>query len=315
MTVVYIDSVFFLNLIMDYLLLLIAGKVSGVPLRRRRYISAAILGAVYAVAIFLPGGEFLSAGMIKAAVWILMSLIAFGKEYRLLRLSLVFLGISCAMAGMILILGLLSGTPVPLMNGIFYTDVDGKTLLIAAGSAYLLCSLVSDISFSNGIRGRLLLVTVNICGRKTELTALWDSGNTLRDPVKGQPVLVVSSELLRELFPPQFRHCFTQKILRAPADAFERLMEEIPELHPALLPYRSVGTAAGFLLSVRTEWIEVEGGRYEGIRVALSPTALGTEYMALWGGERKQNGKRIHLSRTLLSRHRKSTGDSLYWRQ
>ena len=35
-TVVYIDSVFVLNALMDYLLLLSAGRLAGVPLRRGR---------------------------------------------------------------------------------------------------------------------------------------------------------------------------------------------------------------------------------------------------------------------------------------
>ena len=37
MTVVYIDSVFVLNGLMDYLLLLCAGRLAGLSLRRKRY--------------------------------------------------------------------------------------------------------------------------------------------------------------------------------------------------------------------------------------------------------------------------------------
>jgi len=58
MTVVYVDSVFVLNTVMDYLLLLSTARLTGVPLRRRRYLLAALAGGVYAVAVFLPGGGF-----------------------------------------------------------------------------------------------------------------------------------------------------------------------------------------------------------------------------------------------------------------
>ena len=57
MTVVYIDSVFVLNALMDYLLLLSAGRLAGVPLRRGRYVLGALLGGGYAAAVFLPGME------------------------------------------------------------------------------------------------------------------------------------------------------------------------------------------------------------------------------------------------------------------
>ena len=66
MTVVYVDSVFILNGVMDYLLLLVTARLAGIPLRRRRYLLAALAGAAYAVAVFLPGMGFLSAPPVKA---------------------------------------------------------------------------------------------------------------------------------------------------------------------------------------------------------------------------------------------------------
>ena len=57
MTVVYIDSLFLLNLIVDYLLLLGAARLSGAVLCRPRLALGAVLGAAYACAVFLPGLE------------------------------------------------------------------------------------------------------------------------------------------------------------------------------------------------------------------------------------------------------------------
>ena len=58
-TVVYLDSVFVLNGLMDYLLALCAARLAGVPLRRGRYVLAGVLGGAYAAAVFLPGLSFL----------------------------------------------------------------------------------------------------------------------------------------------------------------------------------------------------------------------------------------------------------------
>ena len=52
MTVVYIDALFLLNLIVNYLLLLAAAKLAGEPLRRLRLAAGAALGGLYAAAIF-----------------------------------------------------------------------------------------------------------------------------------------------------------------------------------------------------------------------------------------------------------------------
>ena len=123
MTVVYADSVFCLNALMDYLLLLSTARLAGIPLRRRRYALAALLGGAYAVACFLPGASFLAFTPVKAAAGVLLALVAFGGEERLLRLTVLLFAVSCAMAGCVLGLGLLSGASVPAANGIFYTDV------------------------------------------------------------------------------------------------------------------------------------------------------------------------------------------------
>lgn len=74
MTVVYVDSVFVLNALMDYLLVLCAARLAGIPLRRRRYLLAGLLGGAYAVAVFLPGLGFLSATPVKLAAGILLAL-------------------------------------------------------------------------------------------------------------------------------------------------------------------------------------------------------------------------------------------------
>ena len=44
MQVIYVDSLFCLSLLTDYLLCLTAGRLCGLVLRRRRYLAAALLG-------------------------------------------------------------------------------------------------------------------------------------------------------------------------------------------------------------------------------------------------------------------------------
>lgn len=117
MTTVYVDSVFVLNTLMDYLLLLCTARLAGIPLRRWRYVLAAILGGAYAVAVFLPGWGFLGLLPVKIAVGVVLSVIAFGGEARILRLTLLLLAVSCAMAGCVLGLGLLAGSAVRWSRG------------------------------------------------------------------------------------------------------------------------------------------------------------------------------------------------------
>ena len=294
MTVVYVDSVFILNGVMDYLLLLVTARLAGIPLRRRRYLLAALAGAAYAVAVFLPGMGFLSAPPVKTAAGVLMALIAYGGETRLARLTLLFFALSCALAGSVLALGLLAGGSVPVTRGVFYTDVDARVLLAAATAAYGLVRVVFRAAARSGVEGRLVPVRIAIDGKTAELTALWDSGNTLRDPVDGQPVLVVAPGSLRGILPGAAARLCTPEALGAPAELLAPLAQAAPELAPRLAPYRAVGVRGGLLVPVRSEWTQIGAQRHPGLRLALSPTVLGDGYAALWGGEVRMGGRHEH---------------------
>jgi len=295
-TVIYIDSVFALNGLMDYLLLLCAARLAGIPLRRGRYALAALAGGAYAAAVFLPGLGFLAQTPVKLAAGALLALIAYGGEEKLLRLTLLFFAVSCAMAGCVLGLGLLAGGGVPAVNGIFYTNVDARALVIAGTAAYAVLSLVFRAAAGHGVKGELLRVRVSIGGRTAELTALWDSGSGLR-AADGRAVLVTAPGALDGALPPAAVKLLTSAGLQAPETLLEPLRAAAPELRPRLTPYRAVGTAAGLLLTIRTDWTEIGGARYPGLTAALAPSALGAGYTALWGGPAGKGGKHGNLEK------------------
>ena len=164
MTVVYLDSVFLFNALLDYLLFLSTARLAGIPLRRRRYLLCGVLGGLYAAAVFLPGGGFLTETLVKAGVGLLLALIAFGRETHFLRLTLLTVAIACALAGTVLALGLLAGQHIPNARGIFYTNVNGKTLLLSASGVYLLLTVIFRAAAAHGIRGECLPVTTGANG-------------------------------------------------------------------------------------------------------------------------------------------------------
>ena len=126
-------------------------------------------------------------------------------------------------------------------------------------------------------------VTVSLQGRRQRLRALHDTGNTLRDPVSGQPVLVLEQDALRELWPPEAARIVE---MRLPPE------EKMARLHRrwSLLPFCAVGTEAGLLLAVRSDYVKVGSITYPRILLALTPGAVsdGGGYQALWGGRKER---------------------------
>ena len=115
-------------------------------------------------------------------------------------------------------------------------------------------------------------------GGGASLTALVDTGLSLRDPATNRPVVVAFCGALAGVLP-------------AWADA-ARPIESVERCHAAgsraarLLPYRAVGVECGMLLAVRSRQVRLNGKPQGGLLVALSPTPVddGGMYQALIGG-------------------------------
>ena len=284
MTVIYIDTLFLLNALVDYLLLLAAARLAGEPLRRWRFALGAALGGLYAVAIFLPGLDFLSHPLCRLASAALMLLTAYGGSRRLLRQGILFLALTCAFGGGVVAIGLMGGTGLSLGRGVFYSALDLKIVLLSAAVCYGVLPLVFQrLAQHTGTAGELARIRVRLGDRAVSLTALVDTGNTLTDPVNGAPVLVAEGERTASLFPMDHRP--NPSDLRDPAAGLTRLGTGEWRSRFRLLPYRTVGVDRGLLLAVRTDGVEVNGKGRGPVLVALSPTPVsdGGGYQALIG--------------------------------
>ena len=250
-------------------MLLITARLAGLVLRRGRYLLAACAGGAYAAAAWVPDWAFLTAAPVKCAAGVGLCLIAFGAEEKLGRLTALFFAVSCALAGGVTALGA--------------ADADATAFLLAALGAWLLLAVFMRTAARSHVAGTRFPVVVRVGGRVAELTALYDSGNALTDA--GRPALILSPETLERVFPAPLAARLTPDALRDAPELLIALMDAAPSLRPRLLPYHAVGVPDGLLLSVESDWAEINGTRYPGLRLALSPTPLGDGYGALWGGE------------------------------
>ena len=196
--VVYLDRVFLLNLLLDYLLLLAAAQLSGRTLHRLRLLLCAAGGGIYAAVTFLPGCGFLRQAVCQLAAGSIMALCAYGGRRRPV---LLFLLLSGGLAGFVLALGLWAGSPTGLLHRLYRGEVSWMLLIGSALVFYFLLRLLLGQGARHG-GGELLKITISVCGRKQTVTALHDTGNTLRDPVSGRPALVLERGAAEELWPP-----------------------------------------------------------------------------------------------------------------
>ena len=284
MTVVYLDELFLLNFVVDYLLLLAAGRLCGEVLHRGWLALGAAVGAGYAAAAILPGMGFLLHPLCKLAAAVLALLAGYGRSRRLLRVGLVFFAVSAAFGGGIFALELLGGQGLTLRNGILYSAMDLRLILLSAAGCYAAITLVLQRTARHtAARRELVPALLTLEGRRVALTALVDTGNTLTDPATGRPVMVAEGEKVAGLFPAG--QAPSGEELRRPVDALERLGRQGWQGRCRLLPYRAVGVECGMLLALRLDGAKVGTEDYGKLLLALSPTPLtdGGGYGALIG--------------------------------
>ena len=270
MEILYIDALFFLNLLADYLLCLSAGRVCGLVLRRKRYLLAALLGAVYAVAVYLPGLGFLASPPLRLAAGILMGLAAFGAERRPLRCTAVLLAVSAAFGGALWALSLAAGG-----SGGFI-PLSGRMLLLAFALCYAGLRLLFRLRGKVGER-RLVSVSVGFLGRESRFTAMLDTGNGLTDPLSGERVLVACPHALRGCLREH-----TELFAALPPVELLEVCAEIPELRGKLrlLTYTALG-GGGLLPVFRPDSLLIDGKAGPPLLIGVSPQAAGEEFEAI----------------------------------
>lgn len=277
MTVVYVDLLWLLNFMANYLLLLVGGRMAGVLLLRGRMALAAALGAGYAVLLFLPGMEWLSAWPCRMSVGVLMGVLSYGKGRGLLRPTVMFFTASAALGGAVLGAQLLGSGPLTADNRALYSHLDVRLLLVLFALCYFVLSLFFRRAAAHG-SSELVELRMELLGQEVNLSVLRDTGNTLTDPATNRPVVVVEFELLAHLLPPEIEPS-------RPVDGLE-LLSEVGIRGGRLLPYRAVGTEWGLLLALRTDRVWANGKNLGPLLVALSPGPVsdGGGYHGLIGG-------------------------------
>ena len=286
MTVIYIDLVFAVNFIVNYLLIATSAKLTGETMRRLRFLVSALFGSGYASFAVLPDYAVLSHPAIKASVAVLMILLAFGKSRHLLRLSLIFFAVSCGFAGAILAVGYILGGGLT-TGTVLFPAISMRDVVMAALLGYGILTLLFQRGAAHSrMEGELIPVDFQLGKKSVRLTALRDSGNTLFDPITGQPVLIAEADRMWELLSDLID--IREINLSDPVDTFRRIGQSQDAIRFRLLPFRAVGTDHGFLLAFRADSVKTGKEIFKDQLVALSPTHLsdGGSYGALIGDQK-----------------------------
>ena len=272
---IYIDILFLINFIINYLILFTSAYMGTAQIRRLRLFLSAFIGAVYGTVLFFPSLSFLSSVIAKLSVSVLMVLCAFGLS-NIIKMTLLFLSVSLAFGGAALIASLF-GSFLEISNGIYYIHISAPALLLSSFLAYILLSVVLRRSASRADRK---LSRILVCSKSSEieLIALHDTGNSLRAPFTNAPVVISDYSSLRPILPDG-----AKEILDTCSDYVLSIDKLSSFGNFSLIPYKTVGSSFELMLAFHPDRIEINSTTIDGALVAISCHSIsdGGAYSAL----------------------------------
>lgn len=205
-TVVYGDILFILNAYITDLLLLLCGLLCREKSRRAGRAAASLLGGLYAFIIFVPRLPrwALLLSRLPAAAGLVCAAFGFAGRRRFLRLYAGFFLVNFVFAGL---MGALWHTLRParmLYYGtVVYFAIDTGTLVVLTAVCYALLWGADRLLQSRAARGCFYDLTVTLGEKSVSCRAFLDTGNDLREPFSGFPVVLLHRSFASRLGVPE----------------------------------------------------------------------------------------------------------------
>ncbi|MBP3437495.1 MAG: sigma-E processing peptidase SpoIIGA [Clostridia bacterium] len=253
MQVLYIDTLFFVNFAMDFLVLYLSGSFLHLRKKLSLFLIASFLGGVYAVAAVLFDFPSWLSLLLSPVVAVLLIAVAFRHtgSYKVFFSAVVLF---------MLFSMLLGGTVSALytfLEGIF--DVRQTEKLLLSDVVLILgfvtfCIVSLTLRFFGGMpKEKFATVVVEMFGKSIAVSALVDSGCLLTDPISGRPAIVVCLEAVSPILPSEVILCARSHKTGMPSNP--RIARKC-----RLLPAKSLGSRS-LLLSVRPDKVYIQIGK------------------------------------------------------
>ena len=259
---IYIDVLFILDFIIDYLILYAVAKITGARILRFKFALSAMLGAVVSV-LSLFADFFASLPMMLISAYLMVG-ISFG--FRRWKHLLVFLGVGAAFGGMVFAINYITENTLV---------ISLETLIIASVASYVILFFAFRKSATGTTRKEYVPVEVRHGGKKAAFYALADSGNSLTDAITNTAVLIAELEALRGLFERE-----EYEMLRE-SSVEEIILKGGGKYRP--IPFKTVG-GGGLLPAFCPERV-LCNGKDRSILIGISKDKIGENHSGIIGIE------------------------------
>ncbi len=242
---IYIDILFCVNFVIDYIILLTVKKFMSLHCKRRRLFLGAAVGGISSFIILLPpisSGlsmvvSFLTACMVAAAAFVPI------EKVRFIKTAAAFFLISFGYCGaMIAIWMIFSPGNIVIRNNSVYISMSPINLVITTLICYVILRVIMRITGRGDIGNTACILKIRYKDMEISCRGKVDTGNSLKEPFSGDMAIVVRQEIFNNF--PELRN-----------------IELSGEMSGSIrmIPYSSVG-GEGVMAAFRAENICIQMG-------------------------------------------------------
>ena len=195
---VYADILIGVNIIINFLLLMLTGKICKTGYKTIRVIAAAFLGGLFSLYIFLPQSHIAIELAIKSSICLLITFVGFGfcgiKHF--IKTTFCFLCCNMLFGGIVLaVWGVFKPNGIIVNNGMVYFDVSPILLISTTIISYFAITLISRFTKNNGNKINLFNIKIFYKENSVDALCLMDTGNSLTDNLSDRPVILINQAL------------------------------------------------------------------------------------------------------------------------
>lgn len=266
---VYLDIVLLENLCMNYIILFATGIINKVKINQMRIILSSLIGGIYAVISFMSILEVYSNVILKIILSIVMVYLAFNSNNLkiLIKQLLIFYLTSFVFGGCaFFLLYFIRPQDILIKNGLYIGSYPIKVAILGGIVGFVVIITAFKIIKSRISKNDVFYnVDIFLNDKTTQVRALMDTGNLLKEPITGIPVMIVEKESLQELLPSNILDNL-EKIITGTSQNF--MEEEFITQYASrfrVIPFSSLGTQNGLLLGIKVDYIKIYNQQKESV--------------------------------------------------
>lgn len=311
---IYLDVVLLENLCMNYIILFATGYIMKLKMKHWRLVLSSLLGGIYAVISYLEILPLYSNLFMKILLSIGMVYLAyFPKGVKSLMKQLVLFYLTsfvfggCAFA----MLYFIKPQNILMKDGVYVGSYPIKIALLGGLVGFILTYIAFKIVKTKfGKKDMIYDVIIKINEKLVKVKAMLDTGNLLKEPITGKPVIVVEKQELYKAIPTNLLE-HIEELIGGEELSFTNQEEKEYLTKFKVIPFSSIGKQNGLMLGLKADKVmiekEEENYKRDDVIIGIFPQSLSKNhsYTALLGLDLLEtNLKNDHSfsNKTLLKR-------------